>query len=105
MLVLSSHPNGRATPVAMNADLAILAGAGPAWNARLKRLAARAPGLDIFSSKFVVRDPTGWQITAAGRIALREMEVPPTEAPTAVAAHITDAVPVHVPQKLAVVSM
>jgi hypothetical protein len=30
-------------------------------------MAARAPNLDISSQAFVLQEPTGWQITAAGR--------------------------------------
>jgi hypothetical protein len=74
MLVLSGHPNGRATLAEMNADLAVLAGAGPGWSQRIKRLAANAPGLDIFTEGYVVRDAAGWQITYAGRKALQRMD-------------------------------
>jgi hypothetical protein len=74
--VLASYPRGRATVSAMKADLAILAGAGSDWSARLKRLAARLPDLDIFSQGFVLRDAAGWQITTAGLDALRIMELP-----------------------------
>ena len=64
--VLASYPDGRATVAEMTADLAILAGAGPEWSERLRRLADRAPGLDIFTQGFVVRDTAGWQLTEAG---------------------------------------
>jgi hypothetical protein len=74
MKVLASYPDGRASVAAMKSDLAILAGAGPAWSMRLKRLAARAPDLDIFSHGLVFRDAIGWQLTTAGRDALRVME-------------------------------
>lgn len=74
--VLASYPDGRATVAAMNSDLAILAGAGIAWSQRLKMLAARAPGLDIFSEGFVIRDSGGWQLTPAGRKALHRIEHP-----------------------------
>lgn len=78
MLVLSGHPDGRTTLAAMNADLAVLAGAGPGWTHRIKRLASHAPGLDIFTEGYVVRDAAGWQITDTGRKALRQMDsVPP----------------------------
>lgn len=104
MLVLSRHPDGRATLAAMNADLAILAGAGPAWNARLKRLAARSPSLDIFTSKLVVRDLAGWQITRAGLAALRDMETARTEIPLPATVHIPDVPLTGAPAKLAVVA-
>jgi len=74
--VLASYPDGRATIAAMNSDLAILSGAGVAWSQRLKRLAERAPSLDIFSEGFVVRDDAGWQLTTAGRAALHRIEHP-----------------------------
>lgn len=74
MLILSGHPDGRATLAAMKADLAVLAGAGPGWTQRIKRLASNAPGLDIFTEGFVVRDASGWQISEAGRLALRRMD-------------------------------
>jgi hypothetical protein len=31
------------------------------------RLAARAPGLDIFGQRLILRDSSGWQITPEGR--------------------------------------
>jgi hypothetical protein len=71
--VLSGHPQGRATVDAMNADLRILGGCSD-WNARMKRLAARAPDLDIFGQRLVVRDSSGWQLTGAGRAALASLE-------------------------------
>ncbi|WP_426439276.1 hypothetical protein [Bradyrhizobium genosp. P] len=40
----------------------------------MKRLAERAPGLNIFAAQFVVRDPGGWEITAAGRAFLAGIE-------------------------------
>jgi hypothetical protein len=76
MKVLASYPDGRATVAAMNADLAILAGAGREWTERLRRLAARSPGLDIFSEGLVTRDARGWRLTSAGRDRLRTMEAP-----------------------------
>jgi hypothetical protein len=45
----------------------------------MKRLAARAPELDIFSSGYVLREPSGWQITAKGREFLISIEVPLAE--------------------------
>lgn len=78
MLVLSGHPNGRATLAAMNADLIVLAGAGPVWTQRIKKLASNATGLDIFTEGYVVRDASGWQITGAGRKALKRMDSLPS---------------------------
>jgi len=45
----------------------------------MKRLAARAPKLDIFSSGYVLREPSGWQITAKGREFLILIEAPLAE--------------------------
>ncbi|MDB5617331.1 MAG: hypothetical protein JWQ24_1569 [Tardiphaga sp.] len=67
----------------MNRDLAILSGAGVAWSQRLKKLAARAPSLDIFTEGFVLRDDAGWQLTTLGRAALRRIELPAPQKPTA----------------------
>jgi hypothetical protein len=85
--VLSSYPDGRATLAALNADLKILAGSGREWTARMKRLAARAPQLDIFSQALVIRDAHGWQLTAAGFELLHKLETEPdvTAEPVAVA--------------------
>ena len=72
--VLVSHPEGRATIAALNADLSILNTSGADWTDRLRRLAARAPGLDIFSQRLVLRDSSGWQITPEGRAFLDWLE-------------------------------
>ena len=40
----------------------------------MKRFAASAPDLDIFSSHYVLRDASGWQITDAGRTFLTSIE-------------------------------
>jgi hypothetical protein len=45
----------------------------------MKRLAARAPELDIFTSGYVLRDPSGWQITEKGREFLVLIEAPSAE--------------------------
>ena len=65
--VLVSYPDGRATIAALNSDLSILNTSGRDWTDRLKRLAARAPGLDLFSQRLVLRDNAGWQITEVNR--------------------------------------
>ena len=72
--VLISHPEGRATIAALNSDLSILNTSGPDWTDRLRRLAARALGLDIFSQRLVLRDSSGWQITPEGRAFLDWLE-------------------------------
>jgi hypothetical protein len=78
--VLVSHPDGRATIAALNSDLSILNTSGPDWTNRLKRLAARAPGLDIFGQKLILRDSSGWQITPEGRAFLDGLECGPASA-------------------------
>ena len=65
--VLVSHPEGRATIAVLNSDLCILNTSGSDWTDRLRRLAARAPGLDIFGQRLILRDSSGWQITPEGR--------------------------------------
>jgi hypothetical protein len=45
----------------------------------MKRLAARAPELDIFSSGYVLREYSGWQITEKGREFLILIEAPAAE--------------------------
>jgi hypothetical protein len=45
----------------------------------MKRLAARAPELDIFSSGYVLREASGWQITTKGREFLILIEAPLAE--------------------------
>ena len=72
--VLVSYPEGRATIAALNSDLSILNTSGSDWTDRLKRLAARAPGLDIFGQRLVLRDSSGWQITPEGRAFLDWLE-------------------------------
>ena len=74
MKVLASYPYERASFAAMKADLVILAGAGAAWNNRLKRLAARLPDLDIFTQGYVVRIDEEWKLTVAGREVLLAIE-------------------------------
>ena len=72
--VLVSHPEGRATIAALNSDLCILNTSGSDWTDRLRRLAARAPGLDIFGQRLILRDSSGWQITPQGRAFLDWLE-------------------------------
>jgi hypothetical protein len=88
--VLSSYPDGRATLAALNADLKILAGSGREWTARMKRLAARAPQLDIFSQALVIRDAHGWQLTAVGFEFLHRIETEPAVTLEPVAAAVPD---------------
>ena len=72
--VLVSHPEGRATIAVLNSDLSILNTSGPDWTDRLRRLAARAPDLDIFGQRLILRDSSGWQITPEGSAFLDWLE-------------------------------
>ena len=74
--VLAGHPEGRASVADLRRAVAILISSGTDWTNRTKRLAARAPDLDIFSQSFVLRDDAGWQITDAGRAFLASVETP-----------------------------
>ena len=72
--VLASHDSGRATLASLNRDIAILSASGAEWSARMRRLAARVPAIDIFGCRYVLRDDEGWQITEAGRRFLDALE-------------------------------
>src|SRR6478672_12030157 len=74
--VLAGHPGGRASLDDLKRAMAILISSGSDWTNRTKRLAALAPGLDIFSQSFVLRDEEGWQITDRGRAFLASVESP-----------------------------
>jgi hypothetical protein len=74
--VLAGQPEGRASLGDLKRAVAILISSGPDWTERTKRLAARAPNLDIFSQSFVLRDEAGWQITNAGIAFLAAIETP-----------------------------
>jgi hypothetical protein len=79
--VLAGHPGGRASLADLNRAVAILMSSGSGWTNRTKRLAARAPDLDIFSQSLILRNVDGWQITDAGRALLASIEAPlPTNA-------------------------
>jgi hypothetical protein len=77
--VLAGHPEGRASLADLKHYVAVLTCSGADWSQRMKRLAARAPELDIFSSGYVLREPSGWQITQKGREFLILIEAPSTE--------------------------
>jgi hypothetical protein len=84
MKVLSGHPDGCATLADLNADLAVL-NAVADWTSRMRRLAQRRPGLDIFSQGIVVRDRYGWTLTAKGFQILDSLECSETsDSPTEV---------------------
>lgn len=92
------HPGGRATVGVLNSDLAFLNSIGAEWTDRNKRLAARAPALDIFGLGLVLRDNEGWQLTAAGRELLAVIEAsdyapPPIEVETVAIPVVADQPP------------
>ncbi len=74
--VLAGSPGGRLLLADLRRDVALLVSSGRDWTDLTKRIAARAKDLDIFSQAFVLREPTGWQITAAGREFLASVEKP-----------------------------
>jgi hypothetical protein len=73
--------------------MAILATSGRDWAERTKRLAARAPDLDIFSQGLVERLNGGWRITERGRAVLDVMEAPSTSA------QVTEPLPIQVAEQ------
>src|SRR6202166_4010642 len=87
--VLAGHPEGRASIADLTRYVSILISSGTDWTNRTKRLAARAPKLDIFADSFVLRDHNGWHITEGGRQFLASLEAPlpiaaePVQAPEA----------------------
>jgi hypothetical protein len=72
--VLAGQPEGHLSLADLRNNVAILISSGPDWADRTKRIAARTPGLDIFSQGMVLRSSGGWQITDAGRAFLTESE-------------------------------
>jgi len=74
--VLAGHPDGRAAIAELTRYVSVLMSSGPDWSDRMRRLAARAPKLDIFADAFVLRDDLGWSITDSGRQFLAALEAP-----------------------------
>src|SRR5476649_1046239 len=74
--VLAGQTEGRAALPELTRQVSILVSSGPDWTDRTNRLAALAPGLNIFRSRFVLVDRASWQITDAGRAFLPLL--PPT---------------------------
>jgi hypothetical protein len=72
--VLAGQPDGRAIVPDLNRYISLLS--CPEWTARMKRLSARAPDLDIFGSRYVLRDDAGWQLTEDGYVFLASIESP-----------------------------
>jgi hypothetical protein len=74
--VLAGFPKGRDSLDDLRHVVAVLISSGSDWADRTKRLASRAPGLEIFTQGLVLRDIEGWQITDAGRVLLAILESP-----------------------------
>jgi hypothetical protein len=74
--VLAGHPDGRASVAELTRYVSILMSSGSDWTDRMRRLAARAPKLEIFTDSFVLRDDRGWCITDSGRQFLVSLEAP-----------------------------
>jgi hypothetical protein len=74
--VLAGHPDGRASVAELTRYVSILMLSGSDWTDRMRRLAARAPKLEIFADAFVLRDNRGWCITDSGRQFLASLEAP-----------------------------
>ena len=72
--VLAGQPDGRATVADLNRYITLLS--CPEWTARMKRLSALAPDLDIFGSSYVLRDDAGWQLTEAGYAFIAAVQMP-----------------------------
>ena len=83
--VLAGHPDGRASVADLTRYVAVLMSSGADWSLRAKKLAARAPELDIFTSGYVLRDSSGWSITDLGRTFLTSIETPISDAATEIA--------------------
>ena len=74
--VLAGHPDGRASVTELTRYVSILMSSGSDWTDRMRRLAVRAPKLEIFANSFVLRDDRGWCITDSGRLFLASLEAP-----------------------------
>jgi len=74
--VLAGHPEGCASIADLTRSVSILISSGTDWTNRTKRLAARAPKMDIFADSLVLRDDNGWHITEGGRQFLATLEAP-----------------------------
>jgi hypothetical protein len=74
--VLAGHPDGRASISELTRYVSILMTSGSDFTNRMRQLAARAPKLEIFGDRFVLRDGRGWCITDSGRQFVASLEAP-----------------------------
>jgi len=72
--ILAGQPHGRASIEIVKQHLAIYYSSGPEWSERMKRIASRAPQLDIFGQRLIEREAGCWIITEEGRKALETLE-------------------------------
>ncbi|WP_439393012.1 hypothetical protein ACRQ5Q_27510 [Bradyrhizobium sp. PMVTL-01] len=72
--ILDGQPDGRASLDTVKQYLAIFYTSGSDWTSRMKRLAERAPGLDIFGQNLVERANGEWVITEKGKSFLAALE-------------------------------
>ncbi|WP_177248768.1 hypothetical protein [Bradyrhizobium sp. Ghvi] len=72
--ILAGQPRGRASIEAVKQHLSIYYRSGPEWPARMKRIASRAPQLNIFGQRLIEREAGCWIITDLGRKALETLE-------------------------------
>lgn len=72
--ILAGQPEGRASLAVVKNYLAVFYTSGSEWTIRMKRLAERAPDLDIFRQKLVARDSGHWIIMEEGRAFLASLE-------------------------------
>lgn len=93
--ILDGQTDGRASLEVIKQHLAILYTSGHEWTGRMKRLAERAPGLDIFGQKLVFREPGMWSITEEGRSFLAILERPTTADHNIVPAEPSPAAPMN----------
>ncbi len=72
--ILAGQPHGRASIEVVKQHLAIYYSSGSEWPARMKRIASRAPQLDIFGQRLIEREAGCWIITEEGRKFLETLE-------------------------------
>lgn len=72
--VLAGHPDGPVSVAELTRYVSVLMSSGSDWSERMRRLALRAPKLEIFADSFVLRDDRGWCITDSGRQFLAALE-------------------------------
>lgn len=78
--ILAGQPDGRASHDVVKQHLALFYTSGSEWTGRMKRLAERAPHLNIFGQNLIAREPGEWGITDEGRALLAAVEQPPSTA-------------------------